>query len=444
MHKEAHFSRVGYILAMAGSAIGLGTAWKFPTMVGLGGGFAFILVYLVLCLAIGAAAFLAEALLGRATGRDTVGAIYELAPNAKRAWSIGGFFVFVSIMIVPFYLVVVGWIFYYAMLCMSQLPTDPVSAKEAFGYLASNNIFGVSMGFLIVFALSIYTILKGVKKGIEKLNLVLMPSLFILLIALVTYSAIFGNFTGAASFLFTPDLSKVLDADLLLKALGLAMFSMSLGMGTVCTYAANTDKFTNLFSSVFYIIVLNTMVGILMGLVVFSFIPIENASEGPGLIFVSLASLFGSMGVAGQIIGFAFFMALIFAGITSAISIIEPTALFLMNNIKVERPKAVAYCAVFIFVVGFVCILSYYKPSAEVFTFFGKSFFDLLDYITSIILMPLGALFFCVFVGWVVPKSTLAENLKHQMPKGVFEIWVWVIRIIVPAAIISVGVYNFL
>ena len=287
-------------------------------------------------------------------------------------------------------------------------------------------------------------LLKGVKKGIEKLNLVLMPSLFILLIALVTYSAIFGNFTGAASFLFTPDLSKVLDADLLLKALGLAMFSMSLGMGTVCTYAANTDKFTNLFSSVFYIIVLNTMVGILMGLVVFSFIPIENASEGPGLIFVSLASLFGSMGVAGQIIGFAFFMALIFAGITSAISIIEPTALFLMNNVKVERPKAVAYCAVFIFVVGFICILSYYKPSAEVFTFFGKSFFDLLDYITSIILMPLGALFFCVFVGWVVPKSTLAENLKHQMPKGVFEIWVWVIRIIVPAAIISVGVYNFL
>ncbi|MCI6818931.1 MAG: sodium-dependent transporter, partial [Campylobacter sp.] len=161
MHKEAHFSRVGYILAMAGSAIGLGTAWKFPTMVGLGGGFAFILVYLVLCLAIGAAAFLAEALLGRATGRDTVGAIYELAPSAKRVWSIGGFFVFVSIMIVPFYLVVVGWIFYYAMLCMSQLPTDPASAKEAFGYLASNNIFGVSMGFLIVFALSIYTILKG-------------------------------------------------------------------------------------------------------------------------------------------------------------------------------------------------------------------------------------------------------------------------------------------
>lgn len=443
-HHEGKFSRLGYILTMAGSAIGLGTAWKFPTMTGLHGGFAFIFLYIVLCVVVGAAAFLAEAVLGRSTAKDPKGAIIELAPSAKKAWGFGGYFVIVSILIVPFYLVVVGWIFYYAVLCMHGLPSDVSSAKSTFNALISNNIFGVSLSFLVMFGLSVFVVSKGIKKGIEKLNFILMPSLFILLIALVFYSVFYGNFSSALSFIFTPDLSKIFNADLLLKALGLAMFSMSLGMGTVCTYAAHTTRRTNLFKSVFYIIALNTFVGILMGLVVFSFIPASDASEGPGLIFVSLASLFGDMGISGQFIGFAFFIALIFAGITSAVSIIEPTVLHLMNHHGITRHRAVKYTAIFIFIVGFICIFSYYAPSASYLTFFGKSAFDLFDFTTSNILMPLGALFFSVFVGWVAVRWRVYAVFVGYAPRWAIGSWLWIVRIIVPASIITVGVYNFL
>lgn len=443
-HHEGKFSKLGYILTMAGSAIGLGTAWKFPTMTGQNGGFAFIFLYVVLCLLIGAAAFLAESVLGRSTGKDSKGAIYELAPAGKTAWSQGGYFFIVSILIVPFYLVVVGWIFYYMLLCVSALPGDVELAKTTFGSLVSNNVFGVSVCFLVMFILSIFVVSKGIKKGIEKLNFILMPSLFLLLILLVFYSAFYGNFAGAINFIFTPDFSKIFNADLLLKALGLAMFSMSLGMGTVCTYAASTTRRTNLMKSVFYIIGLNTAVGILMGLVVFSFIPAANASEGPGLIFVSLASLFGSLGVAGQFVGFAFFAALIFAGVTSAVSIIEPTVLHLMNHHGISRNKAVKYSAIFIFIVGFICIFSYYTPSSAYLTFFGKPVFDLLDFTTSNILMPLGALFFSIFVGWVAPRWRVYAVFVAYAPRWLIGIWYWLLRIVVPLSIITVGVYNFL
>lgn len=230
MHGKATFSKLGYILAMAGSAVGLGTAWKFPTMTGNNGGFAFIFLYIVLAFAIGAAAFLAEGVVGKLTGKDARGGLIELAPKAKKSWGLGGLFTAVGILIVPFYLVVIGWIFYYAFSCIWGLPAGDEAAKNLFTNLIFNDIQSVCISFLVVFTLAFITISKGIKNGIEKLNFVLMPALFILLLALVAYSAYNGNFSSALSFIFTPDFSKILDPDLLLKALGLVMFSTSLGM----------------------------------------------------------------------------------------------------------------------------------------------------------------------------------------------------------------------
>lgn len=444
MHAKVTFSKLGYVLAMAGSAVGLGTAWKFPTMTGNNGGFAFIFLYIVLAFAIGAAAFLAEGVVGKLTGKDARGGLIELAPRAKKGWGLGGLFTAVGILIVPFYLVVIGWIFYYAFSCIWGLPASSDEATKLFTNLIFEDLQSVCISFLVVFALAFFTISRGIKNGIEKLNLFLMPALFVLLLILVAYSAFNGNFSGAVSFIFTPDFSKILDPDLLLKALGLVMFSTSLGMCTICTYAASTSSDTNLFNSVFYIILLNIAVGILMGLIVFSFLPTENAAEGPGLIFISLASLFGSLGAIGQVIGFAFFAALIFAGVTSAVSIIEPTVLYLHNNLGISRKKAVSVTAIFVLIVGFICIFSYYKPSADALTFFGKSVFDLLDFTTSNILMPLGALFFAIFTGWVAPRDRVCSVFSGFVSKGVIAAWYYILRFLVPLAIIGVGVYNLI
>ena len=253
MHKK--FSKLGYILAMAGSAIGLGNAWKFPTMAGNHGGFAFIFLYFVLTILIACVAFLAEAGIGRLSGKDTPKALIELAPKGQRFWGLGGFFMITALLIASFYLVVIGWILYYACLSIGGLPASIDEASKLFDNLIKNNITSVLLCYFAVLFITFYTVSRGIKKGIEKLNFILMPSLFILLIVILIYSFTFNSsgFSGAVSFIFTPDFSKILDPELILAAMGLALFSLSLGVGTVSTYGASLGEDTNLFKSLLYI-----------------------------------------------------------------------------------------------------------------------------------------------------------------------------------------------
>ena len=445
MHKK--FSKLGYILAMAGSAIGLGNAWKFPTMTGNHGGFAFIFLYFVLTILIACVAFLAEAGIGRLSGKDTPKALIELAPKGQRFWGLGGFFMITALLIASFYLVVIGWILYYACLSIGGLPASTDEASNLFDSLIKNNITSVLSCYFAVLFITFYTVSRGIKEGIEKLNFILMPSLFILLIVILIYSFTFNSsgFSGAVSFIFTPDFSKILDPELILAAMGLALFSLSLGVGTVSTYGASLGEDTNLFKSLLYIVGLNICMGILMGLVVFSFVqvaPGASANDGPGLIFVSLASLFGELGVVGSALGFMFFISLLFAGITSAVSMIEPAVRYFEDEKGISRIKSSAILGVLVFGLGVLCVLSFYEPTKESFAIFDKSIFDILDYATSNVLMPLGVLFFSIFAGWIMPKERFYTLFLNYAPKFAVDIWYFILRFILPILVAGIGIYR--
>ncbi|MDD0846313.1 sodium-dependent transporter [Campylobacter sp. 50012-21] len=445
MHKK--FSKLGYILAMAGSAIGLGNAWKFPTMTGNHGGFAFIFLYFVLTILIACVAFLAEAGIGRLSGKDTPKALIELAPKGQRFWGLGGFFMITALLIASFYLVVIGWILYYAYLSIGGLPASTDEASNLFDSLIKNNLTSVLSCYFAVLFITFYTVSRGIKEGIEKLNFILMPSLFILLIVILIYSFTFNSsgFSGAVSFIFTPDFSKILDPELILAAMGLALFSLSLGVGTVSTYGASLGEDTNLFKSLLYIVGLNICMGILMGLVVFSFVqvaPGASANEGPGLIFVSLASLFGELGVVGSALGFMFFISLLFAGITSAVSMIEPAVRYFEDEKGISRIKSSAILGILVFGLGVLCVLSFYEPTKESFAIFGKSIFDILDYATSNVLMPLGVLFFSIFAGWIMPKERFYTLFLNYAPKFAVDIWYFILRFILPILVVGIGIYR--
>ena len=445
MHKK--FSKLGYILAMAGSAIGLGNAWKFPTMTGNHGGFAFIFLYFVLTILIACVAFLAEAGIGRLSGKDTPKALIELAPKGQRFWGLGGFFMITALLIASFYLVVIGWILYYACLSIGGLPASTDEASNLFDSLIKNNLTSVLSCYFAVLFITFYTVSRGIKEGIEKLNFILMPSLFILLIVILIYSFTFNSsgFSGAVSFIFTPDFSKILDPELILAAMGLALFSLSLGVGTVSTYGASLGEDTNLFKSLLYIVGLNICMGILMGLVVFSFVqvaPGASANEGPGLIFVSLASLFGELGAVGSALGFMFFISLLFAGITSAVSMIEPAVRYFEDEKGISRIKSSAILGILVFGLGVLCVLSFYEPTKESFAIFGKSIFDILDYATSNVLMPLGVLFFSIFAGWIMPKERFYTLFLNYAPKFAVDIWYFILRFILPILVVGIGIYR--
>lgn len=445
MHKK--FSKLGYILAMAGSAIGLGNAWKFPTMTGNHGGFAFIFLYFVLTILIACVAFLAEAGIGRLSGKDTPKALIELAPKGQRFWGLGGFFMITALLIASFYLVVIGWILYYACLSIAGLPASTDEASNLFDSLIKNNLTSVLSCYFAVLFITFYTVSRGIKEGIEKLNFILMPSLFILLIVILIYSFTFNSsgFSGAVSFIFTPDFSKILDPELILAAMGLALFSLSLGVGTVSTYGASLGEDTNLFKSLLYIVGLNICMGILMGLVVFSFVqvaPGASANDGPGLIFVSLASLFGELGAVGSALGFMFFISLLFAGITSAVSMIEPAVRYFEDEKGISRIKSSAILGILVFGLGVLCVLSFYEPTKESFAIFDKSIFDVLDYATSNVLMPLGVLFFSIFAGWIMPKERFYTLFLNYAPKFAVDIWHFILRFILPILVVGIGIYR--
>lgn len=450
------FSKIGFILAMAGCAVGLGNAWKFPTMVGNNGGSAFILLYIILTLGVAVVVFLAELAIGRLGGTDIVNSLKNLAPKNKRAWGFAGFFMLTAILIASFYMIVIGWILKYIFLSFGTLPSTAQEAGAMFGGLVKGDFSSVFICFSIVFLTVFYVVSKGIKSGIERLNIWMMPSLFILLIGLLLY-AIFAssNFTQALSFIFIPDFSKLLNAELILQALGLAFFSMSMGVGNVATYAASLSDDTNLVKSTLSIVFINVLIGIMMGLVVFSFIPIidnQPASDGPGLIFVSLTSLFAQMGAAGNILAIAFFTSLLFAGITSAVSMIEPFTLYLINKFKLSRNKAIFIIGIFVYILGIFCILSHYEVTSSYFSIPALAisnekpiaFFDVLDMLTSNILMPLGALTFSIFAGYIIKKEGLFTIFSSFMSRRWFEIWYFTLRYVAPLAILSTGAYKII
>lgn len=430
------FTRIGFILAAAGSAVGLGNIWKFPYMTGEFGGGAFVLVYLAAIVFIGLTVFLAEAVIGQHAQSDVATSFVQTSKSKNENWKFAGIMIISGLIILSFYSVVLGWILDYVFTSFTALPTQAKEAGAAFEKLISNDIGKLIVYHTLIAGSVIFIVLKGIKDGIERINLILMPLLGLILIGLLIYAISLDSFSQAVAFMFTPDFSKI-DEHALLGALGQAFFTLSLGVGTIMTYSASLPKNVNFVKSSFMVAVLDTTIALVAGLIIFSFLFEAGApsAAGPGLVFISLPVIFSGWGILGQIIAISFFIALVFAGITSAVSMIEPALLFFIERFKMTRKQATILCGSIFYVLGIVALLSMSKSFGAELTFFGKNAFDWMDFVTSSVMMPLAAIVICVFLGFFVDKQMLQDKFTQFVSVGIFNTWYTLVKFIVPVAI---------
>ncbi len=436
--KIARFSRIGFILAAAGSAVGLGNIWKFPYIAGEYGGGAFVLVYLITVVLIGFSIMLAEMLIGYLGRRDGVTSFEHLAPKNKNLWKFGGFQGLAGLFIMIFYSVVIGWIFHYIVTSLTHLPSTVAEAEATFNTMLHSDIWTQLSYHTLAFIWITYVLTKGIKGGIEKLNIVLMPTLMIILLGMFAYAISLDTFSQAVSFMFTPDWSKI-DADAFVMAVGHAFFTLSLGMGAIMTYSASMEKGSNLVTNAFWVVFLDTTIAIVAGLMLFTFLYQYGAgpAKGPGLVFISLPAAFYEMGIIGNIFAVLFFLALAFAGLTSSVSLVEPMVQYFIDRFNFTRLKASISMGLFFYLIGIIALLSNIDGYKEALTWGDKNFFDWVDYITAAIMLPLGGLVMAIFVGFVIEKSRVESVMKPHLGFA-FEMWYFSLRYITPIAMFIV------
>lgn len=433
--RAAFGSRMGVILATAGSAVGLGNIWRFPYIVGESGGAAFILLYISCILILGLPAMISELYIGRATQKNAAGAFKELAP--KTGWSIIGYNGIISCtLILGFYSVIAGWTLKYL---LSAIQGD-IAGKTAAEFqeeftLFSTDIVSPIIGSAVFILMTHIIIAMGVEKGIEKASKFMMPLLFLLLIILSFRSLTMDGAEEGVKFLFNPDFSKI-DSSAILNAIGQAFFSLSIGMGCLITYASYFSKETNLQKTAIEVAFLDTLVAILAGLMIFPAVfsfGIEPTA-GPELVFITLPNIFGQM-AGGSTWATIFFILLAVAALTSTISLHEVTTAYLHEEKNISRSKATLIVSLFTFALSAVCSLSI--GVWKEYTIFGLSFFDLLDFLTAKILMPLGGMFVCLFIAHRVDKNILKQELtnKGTVPFYFFNTYVFLVRWVAPILI---------
>jgi len=433
---KSKFSRLGFILAAAGSVVGLGNIWKFPYLTGEYGGGAFVIVYLMAILVIGLTVFIAEAVIGQNAQSNVATAFSQTSKSKNFNWEFAALMIFTGLIILSFYSVVLGWILNYVFTSFQTLPTSHKIATENFTNLITNEIFLQVICHTIIAATVIYIVLKGVKEGIEKLNIILMPLLTIILFGLLFYAVTLDSFTQAVQFMFVADWSKI-NANALLAALGHAFFTLSLGFGAIITYSASLPKDANFIKSSVIVAIMDTTIAIIAGLIIFTFIFTAGAKSGagPGLVFISLPVIFAEWGILGNIIAISFFVALLFAGITSSVSMVEPSVMFLIEKFNMTRVKATIICGSIFYGLGVIALLSMSSSYGASFTYFGKNAFDWMDFITSSISMPIAGIVICIFIGFYVDKQMIKDKFTAFVPVFVFNIWYILIKYIVPLAI---------
>ena len=436
--KIARFSRIGFILAAAGSAVGLGNIWKFPYIAGEYGGGAFVLVYLATVLLIGFSIMIAEMLIGYMGRKDTVTSFEDLAPKNKNIWKLGGFQGLAGLFIMIFYSVVIGWIFNYIITSLTSLPATVEEAETVFNTMLHTDVLTQLFYHTLAFLWITYVLTKGIKGGIEKMNLILMPALIIILSSMFIYATTLGAFSQAVSFMFSPDWSKI-DADAFVTAVGHAFFTLSLGMGAIMTYSASLEKDSNIVKNAFWVVFLDTSIAIVAGLMLFTFLYQYGSgpAKGPGLVFISLPAAFYEMGIIGNIFAILFFISLAFAGLTSSVSLVEPMVQYFIDRFNWSRLKASISMGLFFYLVGIIALLSNIDGYKEALTWGDKNFFDWVDYFTAAIMLPLGGLIMAVFIGFVVEKQRVESLMRPQLG-FVFDAWYFSLRYITPVAMFIV------
>lgn len=434
--------RTAFILAATGSAVGLGNIWKFPYITGENGGGAFVLVYLFCIVTIGVPVMMAEVLLGRRGRQSPVNTMAKIASDESlsRNWKwLGIMGVLTGFMILSYYSVIAGWALAYVERSISGTFTQANAEQVGAVFSGLTGDWEKLLGWHTIFMVAtMLIVLRGVRAGLEKAVTILMPGLFLILIFLVGYAAANGNFAQGAEFLFNPDFSKLTGASIL-TAMGHAFFTLSLGMGAIMIYGSYLPENVSITRAAFTVAIADTVVALLAGLAIF---PVVFANQlepgaGPGLIFQTLPLAFGQM-PGGSIIGTLFFIMVAFAALSSAISLIEPAVTWLIEKTAMGRAQAVLVAGLVTWLLGIGTVLSFNAWSDK--TLFGKTFFDLLDYLTANIMLPLGGFLIAIFVAWKMRRTSVLDELVLKDGAG-FELWHFVIRFIAPAAVIVVFVH---
>ncbi len=431
-------SRLGFLLACAGSAVGLGNIWKFPYIAGENGGGAFVLIYLVCIFVVGVPIMMCEFAIGRSSHSSPVKAFGKLS-GGSRAWmGVGVLSVAAAFVLLSFYSVVAGWAMHYVYLSLTGF--GGASGAEAiggiFGAVFSNTKVNLFWHFIFI-GMTTAIVLGGVQSGIERASRILMPALFFMLFLLLAKAVTMSGFSKAVSFVFYPDLSKLTAAGVL-EALGHSFFTLSLGMGSMMTYGSYLKDDFDIVRSSVLISVLDTGVALLACLImypiIFSFG--MDPQAGPGLVFKSMPIVFAQMPF-GMGLSVVFFILLTFAALSSAISLLEPVTAYMIDNRGWDRKSATLVPAIAIFLFGIPSALSGDVLSG--FTMFGKTFFDSMDFLVSNIMMPLAGLFIAIFVGYrmdyeIVKKEfSSGKGLEH-----LFSTWFFTVKYVCPIAVTAV------
>jgi NSS family neurotransmitter:Na+ symporter len=431
-------SRMAFILAVTGSAVGLGNIWRFPYVVGENGGGAFVLVYLACVLVIGMPVMMSEILMGRRGRRNPIatmellGAEEAKSPNWKVVGAMG---VLAGVLILSYYAVVGGWTLSYVLKSgtgqfANATPEIVTSLRDNF--LSSWST--VALYHSIFMGLTIFVVARGVERGLEQAVRFMVPALLLLMVVLLGYSIASGHFGEGVAFLFSPDWSK-LTWDTVLTAMGQAFFTLSIGMGAVMAYGAYLPEETSIPGSAAAVAISDTSIALLAGLVIFPLVFANgmDPADGPGLVFVTLPLAFGQM-PGGVFFATIFFVLLTFAAWTSAISLMEPAVAWIVERFNKTRAQAAVAIGLLIWAVGFGTVLSFNVLSD--FTFWRGTIFDNLDHLTLNIMLPLGGLLIVVFAGWVMCRNSTADELGGA--GAIYKLWRFLTRIVAPIGILFV------
>ncbi|MBD7986022.1 sodium-dependent transporter [Sporosarcina sp. Sa2YVA2] len=436
--REQWTSKIGFVLAAAGSAIGLGAIWKFPYMAGTNGGSVFVLLFIICTLIIGLPILLAEFVIGRRGKSDAVTSLKKLAPGRKWHW-MGWMGLGSSFILLSFYSVVGGWILSYLVRAIF-FKLDITDHSELFNSIIANPL-EVLIGQAVFMVLTIWIVQSGIRGGIERASRVMMPLLFVFFILLAIRSLTLDGAMEGIRFLFVPDWSY-LTGKTLLMALGQAFFSLSVGVTAMMTYASYLQKEERLGQSAFNVSILNIVISLLAGIVIFPavFALGQSPAEGPGLIFVVLPAIFNEIPF-GALFIIVFFILLLFATLTSSISMLEIVVSTGIRN-KYERRKRAAWMfGILIFIVGIPSALSF-GLLADVKMPGGGTIFDFADMLTSRIGLPIGALLISIFAGYVLTTAETDDELR--MHPLLNRSWKFIVRFIAPIAIVIIFIASFI
>ena len=442
MSERANFKNtLGVILATAGSAVGLGNVWRFPYMTGQNGGASYIVIYILCVLLLGIPCMISEFIIGRHSASNTARAYNKMG---NRWWGIIGMLsVSTGFLITCYYVIVSGWCLQYMYATvLGELHGDAAYFISYFSDFSSNP-WKPLLWVAVFMGLTHWVIIHGVRGGIERASKVLMPALFVLLLVIVVASCMLPGAERGISFLLKPDFSKI-DGSVCLNAMGQSFYSLSIGMGCICTYASYFSRRTNLSQSAIQISVIDCLVAILAGLMIFpaAFSVGVQPDSGPSLIYITLPNVFqlafSAVPFVGTIVSFAFYALMSLAALTSMISLHEVSTAFFQEEMHISRKRSATIVSVSTSVIAIFCSLS--LAGVDWLVIGGKSLFDWFDFVTGQLFLPIVGFFACLFIGWYVPKDIVRDEFTNwgTLRSPLYPVFLVCVRFVCPTGILLV------